>query len=82
MRAHGAAPEDLLAGTSGGQINKGSRQSLPLELGEVILDRLRAEGIHDLHDWRQLGRRRMQIFGVTTSVAKKIDAAARRASQS
>ena len=48
MRAQSAAPEGLLAGTSGGRINSGNATSLPRERGEVILERFHAHGASNL----------------------------------
>jgi hypothetical protein len=41
-----------------------------------ISQRLIAEGITSLADWRALGPQRLAIFGVTRAVAKLIDKAA------
>ena len=42
-----------------------------------ILERLAAEGVNSLADWRALKRRRHQIFGITSRVAAQLDALAR-----
>ncbi|MGH2447222.1 MAG: hypothetical protein ACRDFS_01250 [Chloroflexota bacterium] len=62
-----------------GGIDNGNASSLThLNLRAHVVERLAAEGIHSLEDWRRLGKRRLQIFGLTTSIAKMLDAAARR----
>lgn len=43
------------------------------ELPPAILERLAAEGVHSLSDWRALGRRRHQLFGIVPSVIRWLD---------
>jgi hypothetical protein len=45
----------------------------------VLLERLEAEGIRSVADWRALGRRRFRIFGITRSMAAQLDELARGA---
>jgi len=79
MRSKGAAPEGLLAGTSGGRSNSGNPVILAqLGLAPHVQARLEAEGIHSLEDWRRLCRRRFAIFGITRRTAGMLDAAAWR----
>lgn len=78
MTTHGAAPEGLVVGTSGRRINTGNAASIALpNLPLHVLHLLHEEGVHDLHDWRQLGRKRKTIFGITTKTIALLDAAAR-----
>jgi hypothetical protein len=49
------------------------------DLSHTIRVRLEREGIVTLADWRQLGRRRRQIFGITREHVRQIDAIARGA---
>jgi hypothetical protein len=51
--------------------------NFPPEIPPPILERLLAEGVHDFHQWRALGRKRFRIFGVTTAMARRIDELAR-----
>jgi len=52
---------------------------LPLELPRPLIERLRAEGVGTLEAWVALGRRRLQIFGVTRAAVAQIDALAKAA---
>lgn len=75
MSAQGAAPE---GGTSGRGHIGGSRLSIAQgTLPPHILERLAAEGVHSLADWRALGRRRFQLWGVTRRVVEQVDKLAR-----
>ncbi|HLY51746.1 MAG TPA: hypothetical protein VKQ31_01935 [Steroidobacteraceae bacterium] len=51
--------------------------TLPLELPQSLLERLRAEGVETLEAWVALGRRRRQIFGVTRAAVLQLDALAK-----
>lgn len=42
-----------------------------------ILQTLHNEGVYSISDWRKLGRRRHQLFGITKAMVRRIDAAAR-----
>jgi hypothetical protein len=42
-----------------------------------VLERLAAEGIASLADWRALGPRRHRIFGITVSMVRQLDELAR-----
>jgi hypothetical protein len=53
--------------------------ALPAELPLPLIERLQAEGIATLEAWVALGRRRRQIFGVTSSAVAQLDALARAA---
>ncbi len=46
-------------------------------LAEPLRQRLAAEGVFTLQDWVALGRRRHQLFGITSATVKKLDALAR-----
>ena len=46
-------------------------------LPEVLRERLAAEGVYTLQGWMALGRRRHQLFGITSATVKKLDALAR-----
>jgi hypothetical protein len=46
-------------------------------LPDSLRERLAAEGVFTLQDWTALGRRRHQLFGITTATVKKLDALAR-----
>lgn len=46
-------------------------------LPETLRDRLAAEGVYTLQDWMALGRRRHQLFGITSATVKQLDALAR-----
>lgn len=52
-----------------------SRLNLPAR----VVHTLELEGVRDLNDWRRLGKRRFELFGITTTTAKKIDTAAGKA---
>jgi hypothetical protein len=56
--------------------------SLPAELPQPLIERLRAEGIATLEAWVALGRRRRQIFGVTRAAVIQLDALAKTALRS
>jgi hypothetical protein len=49
------------------------------DISPTIRARLERYGIVTFADWRALGRKRSQIFGVTRSMAAQIDALTRRA---
>ncbi|MBV8909270.1 MAG: hypothetical protein JOZ89_00770 [Gammaproteobacteria bacterium] len=53
--------------------------ALPSELPPPLLERLRAEGVATLEAWVALGRRRRQIFGVTSAAVAQLDAFAKAA---
>lgn len=46
-------------------------------LPESLRERLAAEGVFTLDDWMALGRRRHQLFGITSATVKQLNAAAR-----
>ncbi len=75
MTAQGAAP---VGGTTGsGYIDNGDTPSIPQDaLPAHVIERLRAEGISSLDQWRVLGPRRLQIFGITKAMVVRIDALA------
>jgi hypothetical protein len=52
---------------------------LPSELPLSLIERLRAEGVATLEAWVALGRRRRQIFGVTSAAVAQLDACAKAA---
>ncbi|MFZ1905216.1 MAG: hypothetical protein WAU56_07475 [Steroidobacteraceae bacterium] len=47
------------------------------QLPPAIADRLAAEGVYTLADWRALGRKRLQLFGITRAMAAQLDELAR-----
>jgi hypothetical protein len=47
------------------------------EIPSALARRLAAEGVHSLADWRALGRKRLQLFGVTRAMAADLDRLAR-----
>ena len=53
--------------------------ALPGDLPPRLVDRLRGEGVVTLEDWVALGRRRLQIFGVTRATVTSLDALAKAA---
>lgn len=46
-------------------------------LPEPLRERLAGEGVFTLQDWKALGRRRHQLFGITSATVKQLDALAR-----
>ena len=53
----------------------GSLPALPAH----TLERLRAEGVNSLDDWRRLSsKRKRAIFGITRRTVKQLDASARQ----
>ncbi len=46
-------------------------------LPDSLRERLAGEGVFTLQDWVALGRRRHQLFGITSATVKKLDALAR-----
>lgn len=48
-------------------------------LPPAIRSRLAAEGVRSLDDWRSLGPRRHQLFGLTSTMVKTVDAIAKAA---
>jgi hypothetical protein len=48
---------------------------LPEELPAAVLQRLAAEGITTVAQWRALGRRRREIFGLTARMVARVEAA-------
>jgi len=48
-------------------------------LPPALIERLAGEGVFTLGDWRALGRRRRQIFGVTAAMCRELDRLARGA---
>ena len=46
-------------------------------LPESLRERLAAEGVYTLQDWTALGRKRHQLFGITSATVKQLDALAR-----
>jgi ParB-like chromosome segregation protein Spo0J len=55
---------------------------LPIELPHTLIERLQAEGVATLEEWVALGRRRLQIFGVTRAAVAQLDALAKAALKS
>lgn len=78
MRAHGAAPGEFAALQAGRVITGNAANLSQLKLAPHIAERLAAEGVHSLKDWRALGRRRLAIWGVTRRIVAELDALARR----
>jgi hypothetical protein len=58
-----------------------SSHALPPELPLTLIERLRAEGVATLEAWVALGRRRRQIFGITSAAVAQLDAFAKAALQ-
>jgi hypothetical protein len=56
-----------------------SSHALPPELPLSLIERLRAEGVATLEAWVALGRRRRQIFGITSAAVTQLDAFAKAA---
>jgi hypothetical protein len=56
-----------------------SSHALPAELPLSLIERLRAEGVATLEAWVALGRRRRQIFGITSAAVAQLDAFAKAA---
>ncbi|HUK03050.1 MAG TPA: hypothetical protein VLW26_12300 [Steroidobacteraceae bacterium] len=54
---------------------------LPETLPQRLIELLRAEGVSSLEAWVALGRKRLQIFGVTRAAAKELDALAKAAAK-
>lgn len=50
-----------------------------LGLADHVLATLAEEGVATLSDWRQLGLRRLRIWGITRRTAAMLDRAAREA---
>jgi hypothetical protein len=48
---------------------------LPSDLPPTIIERLKAEGVQTCQAWHALGRKRLQIFGITRRHVALIDAA-------
>jgi hypothetical protein len=48
-------------------------------LGETIVERLKANGVATAAAWHDLGRQRLQIWGITRRVATQLDKLARQA---
>jgi hypothetical protein len=76
MHAKSAAPGSREPGAAGS--SAGDPRSIHA-LAPHILERLAAEGVCTLADWRALGRRRFQLWGVTRAMAAQIDEIARGA---
>jgi hypothetical protein len=53
--------------------------TLPNDLPQTLIERLRAEGVATLEAWVALGRRRRQIFGVTRAAVEMLDSLAKAA---
>ena len=78
MAAHGAAPGAGDSGTAA--ISRGNACNLShLGLAPHVLATLAREGVTDLAGWKKLGRRRFNIFGITSTTATKLDEAAKSA---
>lgn len=74
MRAHSAAPEGKLGGDPRGSGNNtGNAASIP----PALAPRLAGYGIHSLEQWRQLGRLRFQLWGITRKTVAELDRLAR-----
>jgi hypothetical protein len=52
---------------------------IPSALSERIRQRLEREGIRSCAQWQALGRRRLQIFGLTSARVREIDVAVAQA---
>jgi len=59
------------------QSENGNSRPREIPLPAHIVARLAAEGVHSLADWRRLGRRRHQFFGITRRVVEQLDALVR-----
>lgn len=71
-----------VAGTTARGHSTGNTASIAeLHLPQHVLDVLADEGVHDLDDWRRLGRKRHRLFGVTRAMVRRLDAMAREASR-
>ncbi len=46
---------------------------LPDSIPAHIRERLAAESVRTIEDWRALGRRRFQLWGVTRAMCRQID---------
>jgi len=66
----------------GNQKSGPMEHTLPLELSQALIERLRAEGVATLEQWVALGRRRLRIFGVTRAAVAQLDALAKAALKS
>lgn len=79
MRTQGAAPGGGYSGAAGSAGNSAilTQPGIPAH----VLERLRAEGIDvtTLGEWRALGRRRFQVWGITRRTALELDKLARGA---
>lgn len=77
MSAHDAAP-GVVGSDPGSGLSTGSATSIPPDrVPERVLRRLADVGVHSLTDWKALGRRRFEIFGVTARWVSELDELAR-----
>jgi hypothetical protein len=78
MLTKGAAPGELAGKLRGDATLTGDACSLSrTEIPVHILARLAAEGVSTLAEWRALGRRRYEIWGITRKTVAQIDQLAR-----
>lgn len=77
MASQDAAPGAVSGGLRGGLTIAGDVSSIGLP--PHILQLLEHEGVRTLAEWRELGRRRFAIFGVTHKTIELLDAAAKKA---
>jgi hypothetical protein len=73
-----AAPEAISISRNTGSNECGPHSLSDLGLPGSIVQRLRAESIIALSDWRSRGRKRLQIFGVTRRMVAELDALVRK----
>jgi len=76
VSAHAPRPgarDPEAAADSTGNANSLAHTALP----PAILARLAAEGVETLEQWRALGRRRRQLWGITAARVAEIDELAR-----
>ena len=74
MRAQSAAPGEAVTATPGSSgKDSGNAASIP----PTIASRLAAYGIVNLEQWRALGRKRLELFGVTRTMCAQLDALAK-----
>jgi hypothetical protein len=80
MHKQSAAPKGGTFGR-GSIIGRGRADHTPLpeSLPAGVIERLHVEGVHTLADWRALGRRRFELWGVTRATANLLDILARGA---
>lgn len=79
MGPQSAAPRATASSTAldTGSGKRGSRSITEIGLPAHVVSLLEREGVRDLADWRRLGKRRHEIFGIVPSVVRILDVAAR-----